>query len=57
MNIAEAMNTQARGVYETKERLLESGDDATAEQVEEGKDLISLFSVYDRNVFRSTTLI
>ncbi|KAH9034869.1 cytochrome P450 [Lactarius pseudohatsudake] len=42
MNLAEAMNAQARGVYETKKRLLESGDDATAKQVGEGKDLISL---------------
>ncbi|KAI9442317.1 cytochrome P450 [Lactarius indigo] len=42
MDLAEAMNAQARGVYETKKRLLESGDDATFNQVEEGKDLISL---------------
>jgi hypothetical protein len=42
MDLAEAMNTQARGVYETKKRLLESGDDVTAKQVGEGKDLFSV---------------
>ncbi|KAH9056545.1 cytochrome P450 [Lactarius vividus] len=42
MDLAEAMDAQARGVYETKKRLLESGDDATAKQIGEGKDLISL---------------
>lgn len=47
MDIAEAMDAQARGVYETKKRLLESGDDATAKQVGEGKDLISLLSACD----------
>lgn len=30
MDPAEAMNTQAKGVYETKKRLLELDDDATA---------------------------
>jgi cytochrome P450 len=42
MDLAEAMNTQASRVYETKKRLLESDDDVTAKQVGEGKDLISL---------------
>ncbi|KAF8267906.1 cytochrome P450 [Lactarius quietus] len=44
IDIAEAMNTQARGVYEAKKRFLESdaSDDAAAKQVGEGKDLISL---------------
>ncbi|KAF8265237.1 cytochrome P450 [Lactarius quietus] len=42
MDLAEAMNIQARGVYETKKRLLESGDDVTTKQVGEGKDFISL---------------
>lgn len=45
MDLAEAMNTQASRVYEAKKRLLESGDDLTAKQVGEGKDLISLLSM------------
>jgi hypothetical protein len=57
MDLAEAMNTQAVGVYEAKKRLLESGDDVTAKQVGEGKDLISLLSACNTAVFSRMTLM
>ena len=38
------MNANAREIYETKKRLLESGDGATVKQVGDGKDIISLLS-------------
>jgi hypothetical protein len=46
MDVAETMNAGARRVYETKKRLLESGDEATVKQVGDGKDIISLLSAY-----------
>lgn len=51
MDLAEALDIQARNVYETKKRLLESGDDATTKQVGEGKDLISLLSSCKTAIF------
>jgi hypothetical protein len=57
MDLAEAMNTQASRVYETKKRLLESDDDVTAKQVGEGKDLISLLSACSTAVFSPMTLM
>ena len=38
------MNANAREIYDTKKRLLESGDSATVKQVGDGKDIISLLS-------------
>jgi hypothetical protein len=38
------MHANARDIYETKKRLLESGDSATVKQVGDGKDIISLLS-------------
>lgn len=38
------MHANARDIYETKKRLLESGDSATVKQVGVGKDIISLLS-------------
>jgi hypothetical protein len=46
MDVAETMNVGARRVYETKKRLLESGDEATVKQVGDGKDIISILSTY-----------
>ena len=46
MDVAETMNAEARRIYQTKKRLLESGDDATVKQVGNGKDIISLLSTY-----------
>ena len=44
ITVADIINANARGIYETKKRLLESGDDATVKQVGDGKDIISLLS-------------
>lgn len=44
IDLAEVLNTHARGIYETKKRLLEMGDDATVRQIENGKDIISVLS-------------
>jgi hypothetical protein len=44
IKLADIINANARGIYETKKRLLESGDDATVKQVGNGKDIISLLS-------------
>ncbi|KAI0247114.1 cytochrome P450, partial [Lactifluus subvellereus] len=42
IKLADIMNVNSRGIYETKKRLLESGDDATVKQAGDGKDIISL---------------
>ncbi|KAH9175552.1 cytochrome P450 [Lactarius sanguifluus] len=42
MDLAETLSTKSRGIYEAKKRLLELGDDATAKQVGDGNDIISL---------------
>jgi len=47
MDLAETLNSKSRGIYETKKRLLELGDDATVRQVGDGKDIISLLSAYN----------
>ena len=47
MNLTETMNVEARRIYETKKMLLELGDDATVEQLGNGKDIIGLLSTYD----------
>jgi hypothetical protein len=47
LDLAETLNAEARRVYETKKKLLESGDDETVKQVGEGKDILSILSTYD----------
>jgi cytochrome P450 len=42
MDLAETVNAISRGIYESKKRLLELGDDATVRQVGDGKDIISI---------------
>ncbi|KAI0270683.1 cytochrome P450 [Gloeopeniophorella convolvens] len=42
MDLAEIMNSSARRIYETKKKLLEQGDGATVEQIEGGKDILSV---------------
>ncbi|KAI0270687.1 cytochrome P450 [Gloeopeniophorella convolvens] len=42
MDLAEIMNSSARKIYETKKKLLEQGDGATVEQIEGGKDILSV---------------
>ena len=44
IKLADIINANARGIYETKKRLLETGDDTTVKQVGDGKDIISLLS-------------
>jgi hypothetical protein len=44
INLSDSINASARGIYETKKRLLQSGDDATVKQVGDGKDIFSLLS-------------
>ena len=51
LDLAETLNAEARRVYETKKKLLESGDDETVKQVGEGKDILSILSTYDTVAF------
>jgi hypothetical protein len=44
IELTDLMNANASEIYETKKRLLESGDSATVKQVGDGKDIISLLS-------------
>ena len=44
IELADIMNANARDIYKTKQRLLQSGDDATTKQVGDGNDIISLLS-------------
>ena len=44
IKLADIINANARGIYETKKTLLQSGDDATVKQVGDGNDIISLLS-------------
>ena len=56
MDVAETLNSRSRGIYETKKRLLELGDDATVRQVGDGKDIISLLSAYNAPRFQIRNL-
>ena len=56
MDVAETLNSKSRGIYETKKRLLELGDDATIRQVGDGKDIISLLSAYNAPRFQIRNL-
>ena len=51
MDIVETLNAEARRVYETKKKLLESGDDETVKQVGEGKDIFGVLSRYHTKSF------
>ncbi|KAH9979522.1 cytochrome P450 [Lactifluus volemus] len=42
IKVSDIMQANARNIYETKKRLLYSGDDATIKQVGDGRDIISL---------------
>jgi hypothetical protein len=44
IKLADSINANARGIYETKKRLMQSDDDSTIKQIGEGKDIISLLS-------------
>jgi len=44
MELVETISANARGIYEAKKRLLESGDSATVKQVGDGSDIISVLS-------------
>jgi hypothetical protein len=44
IKLSDSINASSRGIYETKKRLLQSGDEATIKQVGDGKDIISLLS-------------
>jgi hypothetical protein len=44
IELTDIMNANAKEIYETKKRLLESGDSTTVKQVGDGKDIISLLS-------------
>jgi hypothetical protein len=46
IKITDAMSGHARDIYDTKKRLLESGDNATVKQVGDGKDIISILSAF-----------
>ena len=51
MDITETLNAEAKRIYETKKKLLESSDDATVKQLEECKDIIGLLSAYVTTLF------
>jgi hypothetical protein len=56
IDLAEILNANARGIYETKKRLLELGDDATVKQIGDGKDIVSVLSACntdDDRIFRT----
>jgi len=42
IDLAELINACARGIYETKKRLLELGDEETVKQIGNGKDILSV---------------
>jgi hypothetical protein len=44
IKLADRINAHARGIYETKAKLLQLGDDAAIKQVGDGEDIISLLS-------------
>ena len=44
IQLTDLMNANAKEIYETKKRLLGSGDSAAVKQVGDGKDIISLLS-------------
>jgi hypothetical protein len=44
VKLAYCINASARNIYETKKRLLLSGDDVTVKRVGDGKDIINLLS-------------
>ncbi len=50
------MHANARDIYETKKRLLESGDSATVKQIGDGKDIISLLSTSVEPYFTTASL-
>jgi hypothetical protein len=50
------MHANARDIYETKKRLLESGDNATVKQIGDGKDIVSLLSTSMESYFTTTGL-
>jgi hypothetical protein len=56
MDLAETVNAISRGIYESKKRLLELGDDATVRQVGDGKDIISILSAYNTARFQIRNL-
>ena len=57
IELTDLMNANAREIYETKKRLLESGDSATVKQVGDGKDIISLLSASTELRFTTAGLI
>ena len=56
IELTEVMSANARKIYESKKRLLESGDSATVKQVGDGKDVISLLSASMGPHFTTTSL-
>ena len=44
IDLAEIMNTCAKGIYETKKRLLELDDEETVKKIGNGKDVLSVLS-------------
>ena len=44
IDIADTLKSNSKDIHEAKKRLLESGDDATSGQVEDGKNIISILS-------------
>jgi hypothetical protein len=44
IKLADRINAHARGIYEAKTKLLQLGEDATVNEVGDGKDIISLLS-------------
>ena len=60
IDLTEVLHANARGIYETKKRLLELGDDTTVKQIGNGKDIISVLSACNTDggyIFRTTALM
>jgi hypothetical protein len=47
IDLAETLNACAKGIYETKKRLLELDDEETVKQIGNGKDVLSVLSACD----------
>jgi hypothetical protein len=57
IELTDIINANTREIYDTKKRLLESGDIATVKQVGDGRDIISLLSASIEFYFSDFTAI
>ena len=51
IDLSEIINACAKGIYETKKRLLELGDEETVKKIGNGKDVLSVLSACGNSIF------